>query len=79
MASFRVTPMSWEREKSEIPYTMPKFTALAAERICRVTISGGTPKTCPAVMVWMSSPLRKAEIMCSSPAMWASSRSSIWE
>ncbi|CUQ24477.1 Uncharacterised protein [Flavonifractor plautii] len=58
---------------------MPKFTALARRRISWVTCSGGTPNTWEAVTVWISSPVRKAAIMCSSPAMWASRRSSIWE
>ena len=35
--------------------------------------------TSPAVMAWMSAPVRKASTMAVSPLMWASSRSSIWE
>ena len=58
---------------------MPKFTALARRRISWVTDSVGTPKTWEAVTVWMSSPLRKAACMASSPEMQASSRSSICE
>ena len=34
--------MSCASEKSEMPYTMPKFTALHEERICGVTSSSGT-------------------------------------
>ena len=52
-----------------MPYTMPKFTALARRRISPVTWSGSTPNTWEAVIVWMSSPVRKAPIMCSSSAM----------
>ena len=44
-----------------------------------VTIIGGTPSTSAAVLVWMSSPRRKASISTGSPDMWASSRSSICE
>ena len=58
---------------------MPKFTALAAERICLVTWSRGTPKTWEAVMAWMSSPAKNPSCMAASSAIWASSRSSIWE
>ena len=57
---------------------MPKLTAFACERICFVTASVGTPNTCEAVTVWISSPLENACRIVSSPAMWASSRSSIW-
>ena len=56
---------------------MPKLTAFACERICFVTASVGTPNTCEAVTVWISSPLKNACRIVSSPAMWASSRSSI--
>ena len=38
---------------------MPKLTAFACERICFVTASVGTPNTCEAVTVWISSPLKK--------------------
>ena len=58
---------------------MPKFTALALRRISWVTCSGSTPNTWAAVTVWKSRPERKASIIFSSPAMWARSRSSIWE
>ena len=58
---------------------MPKLTALADERICGVTSESATPYTCAAVLAWMSSPLRKASIMLPSPAMCASTRSSICE
>ena len=43
--------MSCASEKAEMPYTMPKLTAFACERICFVTCSAGTPKTCEAVTV----------------------------
>ena len=62
-----------------MPYTMPKFTALAAERWAWVTCSGGMPSTWAAVAVWISSPVRNASCMALSPEIWASSRSSIWE
>ena len=58
---------------------MPKFTALARERIWWVTWSWGTWNTRAAVTVWKSAPDRKAYCMAVSPEMWASSRSSIWE
>ena len=71
--------MSWDSEKGEMPYTMPKFTALAERRMEGVTSSGRTPKTWEAVMVWMSAPLLKPSIIAGSPAIWARSLSSIWE
>ena len=58
---------------------MPKFTALARRRSSPVISSGGRPKTWLAVWAWMSWPDWKAAIIFSSPAMWASRRSSIWE
>ena len=61
-----------------MPYTMPKFTALALLRICAVTSSTGTPKTCEAVTRCISSPERNASRMVSSPEICASRRSSIW-
>ena len=42
-ASFTVTPMSRLRLYAPMPYTMPKFTALALERRRGVIISGGIP------------------------------------
>ena len=36
--------------KSEMPYTMPKLTAFADERICGVTSESATPSTCAAVL-----------------------------
>ena len=48
---------------------MPKFTALARERIWWVTSSGGTWNTLEAVRVWKSSPERKACCITSSPEM----------
>jgi len=62
-----------------MPYTMPKFTALALERIWLVTISVGIPNTRAAVEVWMSLPSKKSSRMAASSATWASTRSSIWE
>ena len=62
-----------------MPYTMPKFTALALRRASGVTISGGTPITSAAVRVWMSSPLRNASTSTGSRDMCASRRSSICE
>ena len=42
--------MSSEREWAPMPYTMPKLTALARERMRGETSSSGTPNTCEAVM-----------------------------
>ena len=56
---------------------MPKLTTLAWRRWSGVTISGGTPKTCDAVKVWMSSPRRKASTRSGSCEKCASRRSSI--
>ena len=40
--------------KADMPYAMPKFTALAELRISRVTWFIETLKTLAAVAVWMS-------------------------
>ena len=48
------------------------------QKVAKETSATGTPKTCEAVTVWMSSPPRKASRITVSPAMWASRRSSIW-
>ena len=77
-ASLWNTPMSCARENADMPYTMPKLTAFARERMAGVTSDSGTPNTWLAVTAWMSSPARKAAIIVSSCDIWASSRSSIW-
>ena len=66
-------------ENSEIPYTMPKLTALARLRSCGLTWSTGTPNTRAAVAAWKSSPSLKAATRCSSAERCASRRSSICE
>ena len=58
---------------------MPKFTALALERMSLVTMSTGIWNTRAAVAVWMSRPSKKSSFMAASSATWASTRSSIWE
>lgn len=62
-----------------MPYTTPKFTALARRRSSGVTSSSATWNTLAAVAVWKSVPDRNDSRMASSPEICASRRSSIWE
>ena len=62
-----------------IPYTIPKFTALAFLRCKSVTSSNGMWNTCDAVILWISCASLYASISFSSSDMCANTRSSIFE